>query len=432
MGKCVLSAIRGLGTNLRRPTLSIFLLGLSSALFMILVVWPHQGAVLQTDDPYGLSILGRSIAEGRGFAQLNHPELPTMRRAPLYPGFIALLYAIGGPHTILVRLVQCVFAGGTAMLVFLIGKQVFSQQVGLLAGVLCAFHPMVLRYVPDIQVETLLTFFTTLTTWCAVRFVRTPSVAAGLAVGAAGALGALVKGVLMVCPPIFAACWLIRQWRRGERLSIAPVAAIAVAMCLVILPWTARNYRVTNGHFVPISTNAGGEFLRGYVFAQPKYYLLRERPYVEGENEANQMEIDLFHAQGLVWERDETETEAVVSKAAKQKLLAEPGAFVKKTIIGVFAFWYILTNRTNSLFVGFCALVAWSLALYGMGRARRLGREIWPLLQMILSINLLYAALLALGRYSAAVIPTLLVLAAWGLACLLDLDGARANSAPST
>ncbi len=398
---------------------------------MVLVVWPRQGAVLQTDDPYGLSILGRSIAEGRGFAQLDHPELPTMRRAPLYPGFIALLYTLGGPHTTLVRLAQCFFAGGIATLAFALGNRVFSKQVGLIAGVLCAFHPMVLRYVPDIQVETLLAFFTTLTAWCGVRFVQKPGLGAGFALGVAGALGALVKGVLLVCPPIFGVCWLIWRWTRGERPTLrylSYVAAIAVAMCVVILPWTARNYKITGGHFVLISTNAGGEFLRGYVFAQPKYYLLQERPYVEGENEANQMEIDLFKAQGKVWERDESETESVVSKAAKQKLLAEPAQFVRKLCIGSFAFWYVFTNRSNSLLMGGIALVAWALTFYGLRRAITQKRIVWPLFQLILSINLLYAALLALGRYSAAVTPTLMVLAAWGAACLFRLDGARPDA----
>jgi len=431
MKKFVLSPIRRFGSNLRYPKLSIYLLALATALFMILVIWPHQGAVLQTDDPYGLSILGRSIAEGRGFAQLDHPDLPTMRRAPVYPAFIALLYTIGGAHTILVRVAQCFIAAGTATLAYATGKAVFSKEAGLIAGVLCAFHPMVLRYVPDIQVETLLAFFTTLMVWCGVRFVQKPSWGAGFALGAAGALGALVKGVLLVCPPIFAVCWLLWRWRKGERPSLRPLlqcAAIAAAMCVVILPWTARNYRVTGGHFVLISTNAGGEFLRGYVFAQPKYYLLEQRPYVEGENEANQMEIDLFKAQGKVWERDETETESVVSKAAKEKLLADPGAFVRKAVIGTFAFWYELTNRKNSLFVGGCALVAWALAIFGLRRARTQGRVVWPLLQPIVSINLLYAALLALGRYSAAVIPTLMVLAAWGLACALKLEGTEPDA----
>jgi 4-amino-4-deoxy-L-arabinose transferase-like glycosyltransferase len=421
----MLTAFRAWSERLKHPRLLIYAVGLSAALVMTLVIWPHQSAVTRYDDPYSFSLLGQRIAEGHGLAQLANAELPSMRRAPLYPGMIGAIYLlVGGPHTILVRLLQCFVAGGTAVLAFMIGERVFSRHVGVLAGILCAFHPMVVRYVPDIQVECLLTFFTTLMVWCGIAFLEDPSIKAGARLGAVGALGALIKGVLVVCPPIFAVCWLVRQLRRRQPLRLGAVAAIAAAMCVVILPWTARNYHVTGGHFVLISTNAGGEFLRGYVFAQPKYFLLQKLPYTDGENEANQMETDLFKSQGLVWERDETETESVVSKAAKEKLHAEPVAFVRKFAIGVFTFWYELTNRANSLLIGGAAFVSWILALIGWRRARAEGRALWPLLQPILSINFLYAVMLSLGRYSAPTIPTLMVLASWGIVSLLDREQA--------
>ncbi len=419
----MLNAIRAWGDKLAHPRLFVFAAGTGAALLMTFVIWRHQSAIILADDPYGFSVLGRSIAEGRGLAQITNPDLPTMRRAPLYPAIIAAIYAVLGPHTSLVRLVQCFVSGATATLTFGIGRRVFSKGVGLLAGILCAFHPMIVRYVPDLQVECFLTFFTTLMVWCGIRFMKEPTPAWGFALGAAGALGALVKGVLVLCPPIFALCWLVRQLRRSEPLRFPSLVAMAVAMCVVILPWSARNYKVTGGQFVLISTNAGGEFLRGYVFAQPKYFLLEKRPYVDGEAEANQMEIDLFKSMGLVWEREEAETERVLSKAANLKLKSDPVAFVRKAFIGLFAFWYELTNRLNSALVGGLAVVAWILALIGWRRARAENRVLWPLLQPILTINILYATLLALGRYSAPAIPTLMVLAAWGIACLLDRSG---------
>jgi 4-amino-4-deoxy-L-arabinose transferase-like glycosyltransferase len=406
--------------QVKHPKRLVFAIALLVALFTTFVLWRHQGAVDQTDDPYGFGRLGQSIAEGRGLAQLDHPELPTTRRAPLFPAVIALLYMIGGPHTFLVRILQAVASAGTATMTFAIGRRMFSQRVGFLAGLLCTFHPMVLRYVPDLQVECLLTFFTTLMVLCGVHFFHKPSVYLGAALGAAGALGALVKGVLVICPPIFAVCWLLRRLRRHEPLTLAPVAAIALAMCVVILPWTARNYRVTGGHFMLISANAGGEFLRGFVFAQPKYYLLEKKPYTDGENEANQMEVDLFAARGLVWGRDETETEAVLSEAMKQSLHSNPAPLIRKMIIGTFTFWYVLTTRLNSLLVGSLALLAWVFALFGWRQARKQGLVLWPLLQPIISLNLLYAFMLALGRYSAPTIPTLMVLASWGFVCLIE------------
>ncbi|MEP7051089.1 MAG: glycosyltransferase family 39 protein, partial [Pseudomonadota bacterium] len=225
--------IRKWGAELRRPKLVVFSFALIVALLFLLVIWPNQSQIIRADDPYGFSVLGRSIAEGRGLAQLAHPDLPTMRRAPLYPAFIALLYILGGPNTMLVRLAQCLLAAGSATLAFAIGERVFSRSVGLLAGVLCAIHPMMLRYAPDLQVEACLTFFMTLMVWCGVRFVDEPTAKRGFALGAVGALGALIKGVLVICPPIFGCWWLIQQWRRGKGLPLVPVIAIAAAMCVV-------------------------------------------------------------------------------------------------------------------------------------------------------------------------------------------------------
>lgn len=427
----MLKVLDRLGDKLRRPQLAMFLLGSAASAVMVFLLWKQQSAVIRADDPYFFGVLGRNIAEGRGLAQFDHPELPTMRRAPLYPGLIALVYTIGGPKTDLVRFVQCLLAGGTTALTYAIGAKLFSRRVALLAGVLTAFHPMIIRYAADLQVECLLTFFTTLMVWCGLNFLDKPSLTRGAALGASGALGALVKGVLVVCPPIFALCFLLRQLRRKQPLHIPELAAVALAMCVVILPWTARNYHVSK-QFVLISTNAGGEFLRGYVFAQPKYYLLQQRPYVEGENEANQMEIDLFTKQGLVWEHDEAETERVLSKAAKQKLHAEPGAFVRKTFIGLFTFWYELTNRANSAFVGGLAVIAWIFAFIGWRRAHALKKPLWPLLQPIATINVLYASLLALGRYSAPTIPTLMVLASWGAVSLLERTRQPEAAAPGS
>ncbi len=105
--------------------------------------------------------------------------------------------------------------------------------------------------------------------------------------------------------------------------------------------------------------------------------------------------------------------------AMKKKLLESPAQFVKKAIIGAFMFWYVVTSRANSLLVGGLALGAWALAIYGMAHGRGRWHAFWLLLLPVFSLNLVYAAVLALGRYSAPCIPTLLVLAAFGANCLL-------------
>jgi hypothetical protein len=55
------------------------------------------------------------------------------------------------------------------------------------------------------------------------------------------------------------------------------------------------------------------------------------------------------------------------------------------------------------------------LALVGARRGWLEGRPVWLFLAPALHLNLLLAALLALGRYSAPIIPSLMVLSAFGV-----------------
>ena len=65
------------------------------------------------------------------------------------------------------------------------------------------------------------------------------------------------------------------------------------------------------------------------------------------------------------------------------------------------------------------------LVLVGVPRARREKRPLWLLFLPILALNAIYAAVLALGRYSAPCIPTLMILAAWGVDTLLTRQSRR-------
>jgi 4-amino-4-deoxy-L-arabinose transferase-like glycosyltransferase len=421
------------GTRLRRTRWLVFAGALAIGVLTVLVIWRRQPMVAQANDIYAFADLGRNLASGNGLRFSNGPL--TTRRAPGYPALIAILYLIFGSSPLVIQLAQCVLVAGTCLLVFEIGRLVFSFRTGVIAAVIVALHPMVLRYVPDIQVETLLTFLYTLTVYRTVRLVQEGSLANGLWAGVAAAAAAMVKGVALPYAALFIVSYLV--WCRVARKVPAggilpgwkPVAAMLVGMGIMILPWTVRNYEVTK-KFVLISGNASGEFLRGYVFAQPRYYLLRDPPYTVGEQEANEMQRDLFRRRGLVWERDEAETETVQNLAAKAKLREEPGAFVKKFVIGSFMFWYVVTSRLNSLVVGAFAVVAWVLAFLGWRSRRDEGHAFWLLVVPIVSLNLIYAAVLALGRYSAPCVPTLAVLAAFGVESLLRRRALQASDPP--
>ena len=403
-----------------RGAIGIALLSLAAALAMVLVVFPSQGLVDNRFDPYSFGAIGASVARGQGF------DVGTLmqRKAPLYPLLIAAIYALFGEHGMLVLLVQCLLHVGTCLLVYDLGRRMFNERTGIIAATVCALHPLMLRYAADLQLEALLTFLFTLTLWLMQRFLERPSLRTGALAGAAAGLASLTKAVVVLYPALFAAVLVgVALWprRRVERTGPpwAGLFALFLAMGLVIAPWTIRNYRAT-GHPILISSGLSDAFLRGYVFSRLDYALLRKPPYTDAENEVNELFRSLARNAGTEWQRNEYETDQILNRAAKAKLLAEPEQFLRKFAVGLFAFWYEMTSRANSLLVGSLALVTWGFAWIGWSRARREGRPAWGLVLPALYLNIFLAALLALGRYSAPIMPGLLVVAAYGVDGLLS------------
>jgi 4-amino-4-deoxy-L-arabinose transferase-like glycosyltransferase len=410
----------------------VFGVALFVALAVIFGVWRAQSLVSNRPDPYYFSAMGKSLVRGEGFTPygtLLH------RRAPLYPLFLAGIYTVFGENELVAQLFQGLFFAGTCWLAFDLGRRIFNLRTGIFAGVACMLHPSLLRYVADFHLETLLTFLLTLMVWLSVRFKERPTVGRAVQFGIAAALASLTKAVVLLYPGVFALLlwWSERRTSKEKVLLPKPVlmlAVAAVAMVLTIAPWTIRNYSVT-GHFVPLSTGFSDAVLRGYIFSKNEYITLQRPPYTDAENESNALFNKLCADKGTVWERDDYETDKILNEAMKAKLAEEPGGFVRKFFVGLFTFWYEMTGPTTSLVAGSTALVGWIFAGVGLGRARREGKLVWPLMAPILYLNVLLALLLALGRYSVPVLPCLMVLAAFGADTLLDKYGVRWLKAPA-
>lgn len=405
-----------------RGSAIVFLLGLAAGLAMVFVGFHLQNLVDTKFDPYDFGAMGKSLASGGGFTPFGNL---IERRAPLYPMMIGAIYFLFGEQPMLVYIVQCLLLAGTCVFAYDIGRRVFNERTGFIAALFCALNPMLLRYVGDLQVETLLTFMFAATVWSAVRFSAQPTIKLGLLVGACVGLASLTKAVALPFPFLFAACVVaIALLRRisGQKVSPpwAALVAMFAAMAVVIAPWTVRNYFATGGHFVLLSSGTSDAFLRGYIFTKPEYATLRLPPYTYAENESNELFRGISAAAGTVWQQNDYETDQILNRAAVQKLVAEPGEFVRKFGTGLFTFWYEMTSLTNSILAGGLALAAWALAFVGLGRAAREKRSTWVLILPALYLNLFLAALLALGRYSVPILPPLLVVSAFGLDTLLS------------
>jgi 4-amino-4-deoxy-L-arabinose transferase-like glycosyltransferase len=168
-------------------------------------------------------------------------------KAPAYPAWLALWYALVGHHPIVVRLIQVPVGALTIPLTWLLARRLFGARVALVAAFVVAVYPLAWQYDGLLYPEALATPLYVLL--LIVTLTGTPTrrraIGFGLLVGVALLLrpttefiflGALVGWSLMV------------GWRRGLGLTVVAVLAAVV----VVAPWTIRNAIVLHG-FVPIS-----------------------------------------------------------------------------------------------------------------------------------------------------------------------------------
>jgi len=394
----------------------IITVALAAALLMVFAVFRQQSLVANSGDPYHYGEIARGFVE-HGFTTL------TRRAASLYPEGLAIIYRLGG-NDLVVVLLQSLLHVGTCLLVFSLGRHLYNSRTGFLAALLCALHPMLLRYVPDLHMETFLTFLCMLTIWLTVRFYDQPTLANGVLLGVVGMVTVLTKGVILPYLALFGGISFLLALRKGSAKGVVAVVAMFVTMAIVLAPWTYRNYRVTDGRFVLITPGASDSFLRGYIFTRWEFATLQKPPYTDAENESNAWFRKIAHDNGTEWEADEVVDEANNARVAKQLIVTRPLDTARKVLVGLFTFWYEMTSLKNSLIPASLAIIGWAFAFVGLRRAHREGRPSWLIWLPVVVMNVFVATLIPLGRYSVPILPCLMILAAFGIDTLLSRRGA--------
>ena len=199
---------------------------------------------------------------GQAYVALGilHPETG-MYRPPLYGLFLAGMYHTFGRNLILVRIVQAIMGTITCYLIYVLGCKMGEVVVGLVAAGLFAIYPLFIFFSGVLMAETLLILLTTMSFVSCVQFWQKSTFTMAMVFGGIVGLSALCKPILLPwLPPLLFFWW--RKLRLTPVQKLPLVLTVIGALCLIILPWTARNH-IISGEFVPISTNLGINLLVG-------------------------------------------------------------------------------------------------------------------------------------------------------------------------
>jgi 4-amino-4-deoxy-L-arabinose transferase-like glycosyltransferase len=228
---------------------------LVAALLRLGAMAEFHSPLISDDKDY--DAIARAVVHGEGY---SFEGKPTAYRLPAYPLVLAAAYFFFGERHYPVKVLQMVFDLASCLLLFAIGKKLFSAKVGLLAAAILALFPIQILYVTHLMTETIFTTIFLLIFWLVVADEKgSYRIWNDLLLGALIGVGVLFRSPVGLVPLVI----LMYRWKAGRsgRHIVRSGAAMFFAMLLVLSPWLVRNY--IEFQRITVTSNGGVNFWIG-------------------------------------------------------------------------------------------------------------------------------------------------------------------------
>lgn len=177
----------------------------------------------------------RSILDGNGFGEKYN-------RSPLYPVFMAGIYAVFGKSFVAMRLVESLVSVFICFLIYVIGRMIFSTTVGLIAAAVAAVYPHFILLAGILYSTNIFTLFLALSLFLLLKADREKSVFFSALSGLVSGLAALTIPSLFFILP-FWILWLVFKPSQSWLLKLKIGFIYLFIFALTLVPWTLRNYK---------------------------------------------------------------------------------------------------------------------------------------------------------------------------------------------
>lgn len=401
-----------------------------------------------------LPTVQQALGDSRGYldwamrlAQGDWYGTETFYQAPLYPYFLGVLIALGGPSLTWIRIVQAILGAFCAGFLGGAARRVFDAPTGVVAAVMMAFYGPGIYYDGIIQKASLSTFLLSLLIYLlAVMAGRTNgpraegssagSVLRAVAVGLALGLLCLTRENALLWIPLVPAWiwWIHRNQSVVEHTKV--IGGYALGLAIILFPVAARNASL-GGEWSPTTFQSGPNFYIGNGVGATGVY----EPLVPGHESP---EFERSDAQALAeYDSGRPLSAREVSKYWSTRALGEiaqqPGRWLglmgRKLLMTVnyyevpdvespYVHRYWSTPLRLLLGVwGFGMLLP--IAAVGVYLASSQFKRIWVFPAMTVTMVIAVAAFFILGRYRLPLAPLLIPYAAYAVTHFRDLSGKR-------
>ena len=362
-------------------------------------------------------------------------------RAPLYPYALAAVIALVGDHIWLLKVIQAIAGSLTTVLVFRLGRRVFTPRIGLAAGIIWALWPTTIYYESEFFIASLIQ---PLNLWALYRLAGAAK--EGRFNPRATLVTGLILGLSAIARPnilIFVAgltvwiWWRFRSTGGSRKPLLIPIGALLAGLSLPISVVAFRNAVV--GHdFVPISYQGGVNL---YLGNNPKADgLTMTMPDIRLDETIDWTEFvrttDSIACTQVGRPLKSSEISNFWTRKTIDSALAQPGKTIGLLGKKLFYFWNGFENGDNTdlyrhadystlLRVTLWHKLVWfpfglisALGLWGMWATRRAGRQVELLNVFIWVYMLSVVGFLVTARHRLPVVPAVIIFAMAGIADL--------------
>ena len=206
------------------------------ALFAVLALYTRSWEGDLHGDPLHYAAIAKCIlSSGDWLSMHDGPDLLYARKPPLMFWLTAVNFKLFGASTYTAKFWSIAFGVGTCLLIFLVGRRLFGETAGLLAGVMMATFPGVVPNVIDLRLDSAVAFFTVLAVYGVVRATQEERPLWLLVPGLAAGLGMMIKPSAALHVAVLSGLLLAV---RRPRMLAHPCTLGAVALAAAIAaPW---------------------------------------------------------------------------------------------------------------------------------------------------------------------------------------------------
>jgi len=349
---------------LDKKLMVLFFVALAVRLGLFAAIAPWDDRVWQEriafSDAGGYHQIGVNLVEHRVYSvyslsSFDTPIAPRQRivRTPVYPFFVAGIYAVSGYRVYMVLVLQAVMGALSCLIVYRIGSLLFNKKVGFLAGCLLAVDFASLLYANMLMTETLFTFLFLISIYFVVKFFEKSSIKYLAWTGFFMGLATLCRPISLYFPVFLVPFLIFSGFFKRARLMrrIANGAFFTLIFLLTLSPWLIRNTIVSG--FPYVSSMARMAPLNNAAYLEQAR---SSRSLTEIRAELGKELENLVKGKNL----SEAEEVKVAQKLGLEKIMKHPVLYARVHLAGVFSillepgsseFWRVLGREPRGFHI---------------------------------------------------------------------------------